>query len=97
MEKDESQQRKSGKQFKENDMKLTKELLIKNGFAVDEKGLAWKSVGDVHSIGINASDDGFFYPFILEEPEFAHQDEQSVSVKRISTLTELFKIIDIIA
>lgn len=76
-------------------MKITDDLLKEKGFKIDGFNRIWREITPTHAIIIIKSK-GYYYPTINEAPELSCLDEQSVSLNRITKMSELQTIIDLI-
>lgn len=74
---------------------LTEDILLKCGFKADIHKNYWRSLDLERHIYLIPSED-YYYPQIVQQPEMSMQDEEVVSLNRISSLHELqnlFKIL----
>ena len=76
-------------------MRITDYFLKEKGFKIDNNGNYWKSITPTHAI-ILIKCKGYYYPSINEAPELSCEDEQEVSLNRITKMSELQTIIDLI-
>ena len=56
----------------------------------------WCKCFTTHYLELIESNDGYFYPMIVQPPELSCDREQCVSVKRLQTVLELSNLIKVI-